>query len=162
MDPPSSFLRAELCEWLAWRLQYPDEAVELIKRNDPVAFQILVDNLAAGACIGTDFSGTGGAHDAVTYLFQALCRYFQAQPRVHHYRACDLAKHVASMTVLCRRSGNFSIDHVFDDLNNRLPEAVRSHLDSLEPTAGSDGEERVRCYKSIIEVGASPTPYESL
>ena len=68
-----SSLHAQLGEWLDWRLAYPDEAVELIKRNDPVAFQNLVDNLAAGACIGTDFSGTGGAHDAITYLFQALC-----------------------------------------------------------------------------------------
>ncbi len=102
----------------------------------------------------TDFSGTGGAPDAVSYLYQALqlLECYQTQPRLHHYRACDLKTNKGAMLILCNWSEASSIEHVFDDLNGRLPDDVKTALDRLEPVADASEKVRRDNYKQMLDV----------
>ena len=63
---------AVLRRWLSWRMTYPRESAELLRMNNPDTFAQLVHNASLGACLDSDFTGTGGAHDSLHFLFNAL------------------------------------------------------------------------------------------
>ena len=142
-------------EWLTWRMQYPTHTIECVRRWWPVHFTRLVRNFSYGAVVDSDFSGSGGAHCAFHYATVALAGELatvptSTVPRFVHNRACELEP--SCRTVLMGRSDAAPIEHVFVDLNDRLPSDVRSLLDSLEPGDDATDDERLGAYSSMQQI----------
>ena len=153
MDPA---IVCQLRSWLEWRMRYPFQSVALVQKMCPELLRRLLGNLdkrGGGCCMDSDYSGTGGAHDAMAFLFLALAPFFRNSPILRHYRACDLLKtNPAAICLLCGRDETCLIEHVFDDLNQRLPLDVQTMLDQLDPPADATAEERRQLYRGMLDV----------
>ena len=116
--------------WLREKMRYPRASVACVRLAH--FWDRLKSNMATGFCVTSDFSGTGGSHDAIQYGCDEFEEHLGFPVEVVHARACDKA--IESQLVLMNRDRP-KIECVFDNLEDRVPPEILAQLNMHQTEA---------------------------
>ena len=88
--------------------------------------------VTVGVQVNTDYSGMGGVEMSLTMLLQRLQEHFHRDAKVLFWRACDLLPHCQDTL---SAPGASQPEHVFGDLLDRIPAAVRKQMEKAHSNA---------------------------
>lgn len=136
---PQSF--SELMEWPTYIIQQVVQDEERKKR--------LFAFLRRGVAVTSSYSGMDAPREILAQIAVAMRTSFNFWPQIRHIHSCDLAGH--PQTILCwlAREVDSSQSCVFGNLEDRLPQEARNHLDSLAPDEKASPERKIEAYKQM-------------
>eukprot|EP00959_Pyramimonas_sp_CCMP1952_P461787 9482176-Pyramimonas_sp.AAC.1 len=106
-------------------------------------------NLERGMSISSDYSGIMMFEDALVMHMKSLKTVsgFEGIPLPSLHRACDIAP-AAQRVILSREMDQPTF--LFNDINDRLPEAIRTKLDEMEPPTSAASPVREAAYVDML------------